>query len=405
MPINQKVTACDVVIIGAGIVGIAIARTLSESHPNLRIVILEKEALPGLHASGRNSGVLHAGFYYSPDSLKAQFCREGNLEMRKLAAKHKVSIKSVGKVVVAQNSEEIERLHLLYERGLSNNVELQILDEDKLSQFEPLARTHKSFLWSPTTAIADKTGILFALLNEIKERNVQFLYNQKFISIEDDELKTQDYKIKYKHLVNASGSGAVSIAHKMGFGINYKMIPFLGVYRATTLNKLPLRRLVYPVPHPEVPFLGTHFTITSDNLVKIGPTAQPILFSEQYKFIEGWNFNELITNPLTMLSYFANNISGASKLIRSEVPQLIESELVKKSAKLVPSVSGVKTWEKKPSGIRAQLLRVDTKALEQDFVVQGDSKSTHLLNIVSPGWTSSIPFAKWIVEKYIIQHL
>lgn len=402
---TREFRTCDVVIIGAGIVGIAIARSISELHPKLRILILEKEALPGIHASGRNSGVLHAGFYYSPDTLKAQFCRNGNLEMRKLAEKHKVSIKNVGKVVVAQNSEELERMNLLYERGIANVVELKLLDQNVLSQFEPLAKTYKSFLWSPTTAVVNKTGILCALIDELKQQNVQILYNQEFVQSKDSILITKDYEVNYRHLVNASGSGAISIAHKFRFGSNYKMIPFLGVYRATTLDKLPLQRMVYPVPHPKIPFLGTHFTITSDGLVKIGPTAQPILFSEQYKFNEGWNMKELIQNPRAMAIYFTNNMASVSNLIRTEFPQLIKHELIEKSAKLVPSAREIRNWEKMPSGIRAQLLRLDTKSLEQDFVVEGDAKSTHLLNIVSPGWTSSIPFAKWIVENYVTPHI
>lgn len=402
---NENVLTCDAIIVGAGIMGLAIAHSLQELNPTLKIVIIDKENQIGLHASGRNSGVLHAGFYYSPESLKAQFCRDGNHAMKKLAEKHKVDIKHVGKVVVAQNDDELSRMHALFERGVANGVELEIIEERELSKYEPLARTYKEFLWSPTTSIVNKDGVLNALYSELKTNGVHFLFNQKFIDSDHGTISTRDYNIRYKHLINASGGGAISIAHKMGFGLNYEMIPFLGVYRATKLENLPMRRLVYPVPHPVNPFLGTHFTITTDGLVKIGPTAQPVMFSEQYELMDGWNLHELVSSPRAMGSYFRNNFSNVFSLVRAEFPQLFESGLVRESLKLVPSAKNVDIWERKPSGVRAQLLRNDTKALEQDFVVEGDSGSTHLLNIVSPGWTSSIPFAEWVVKEYVSEHL
>ena len=395
----------DVVIVGAGIVGLAIARSIALHSSTMRLLVIDKEAHAGVHASGRNSGVLHAGFYYTPDSLKAKFCRDGNLEMRQLAERHRVLVKQVGKVVVAQDSDDLPRMHKLFETGRANGVEIEIHEGRRLQEYEPLAVTHREFLWSPNTAVVDKGGIMQAMLSELRDLKVDILFDQQFKSDEDSLLHTTDFKIRYRHLVNASGGSAISIAHKMGFGNNHKMIPFLGVYRATTIDNLPLRRLVYPVPHPENPFLGTHFTITTDGLVKIGPTAQPVLFSEQYSLGKGWNLNELINSPRAMSVYFRNNVATVSNLVYTEFPQLLESKLVEKSSKLVPTAEHVKSWQKKPSGIRAQLLRSDTKKLEQDFVVEGDSKSTHLLNIVSPGWTSSIPFATWVCSKYVMPNL
>lgn len=402
---NDNSLTCDVVIIGAGIMGLSIARSLNASHPMLKIVIVEKENQIGLHASGRNSGVLHAGFYYSPESLKAQFCRDGNYAMKKLAEKHKVDIRHVGKVVVARNEDELERMHFLFERGIANGVELEIFDDRGLHKYEPLAKTYKNFLWSPSTSIVDKVGILNALYSDLKIAGVNFLFNQKFIDSDNKTAATENHRINYKHLINASGGGAISIAHRMGFGLNYEMIPFLGVYRGTEIHNLPISRLVYPVPHLTNPFLGTHFTITTDGFVKIGPTAQPVIFSEQYKVMDGWNLKELIDSPKAIWSYFRHNVKNVCSLIKTEFPQLFESPLVDESSKLVPSSKNVEIWDRKPSGIRAQLLKSDTRVLEQDFVVEGDSTSTHLLNIVSPGWTSSIPFADWVVKNYVSEHL
>ena len=250
---TQKITIeYDVVIVGAGIVGLAIARALGTISPTLKVLIIDKEPAVGLHASGRNSGVLHAGFYYSPDSLKAQFCREGNMEMRRLAEKYGVTVNPIGKVVVAKNDNELERMNILYERGLANQVQLKLLNESSLHKYEPLAVTHKSFLWSPTTAIVDKDGIMQAMFNELKDLKVDFLFKQKFLSSSNRQVITTDYTVTYRHLVNASGSGAIAIAHKLGFGDGFSMIPFLGVYRATAHANLPLKHWFTPFPTPKI---------------------------------------------------------------------------------------------------------------------------------------------------------
>lgn len=403
--LSKEVLSYDVAIIGAGIMGLAVARSLKNINESLSIVVVEKEEQIGLHASGRNSGVLHAGFYYSPESLKARFCRDGNAEMKKLAERHNVKIEHVGKVVVAKSDEELFRLETLYNRGITNGVELQLHDKGKLHKYEPLAKTHRKFLWSPSTAIVDKEGILNALYNELKAQNVDFIFNQKFLGANNRVISTTEHKITYRHLINTAGAGAISIAQEMGFGLNYQMIPFLGVYRGTKHSNLPLRTLVYPVPHPVNPFLGTHFTITTDGQVKIGPTAQPLLFSEQYSLNAGWNLHDFVNVPKALNKYFSNNFKNVCSLVMSELPQLFERGLLNNSAQLVPSARGIKSWARKPSGIRAQLLRKDTNILEQDFVVDGDAESTHLLNVVSPGWTSSLPFADWVAKKHVIQHL
>ena len=143
----------DIVIAGAGIVGLAISKALLLNQPQLKVLIVEKEKALGAHASGRNSGVLHAGFYYTPESLKAKFCRDGNTEIRKLAERHSIPIRDVGKVVVARDEEQLARLEILFKRGAENGVQLKLLDAVDLVKYEPLARTHGAFLWSPTTLV------------------------------------------------------------------------------------------------------------------------------------------------------------------------------------------------------------------------------------------------------------
>ena len=170
---------CDVLIIGGGVVGLSTGIALLEANPSLKVVIAEKESRLGLHASGRNSGVLHAGFYYSPDSLKAKFCRDGNQELRILAKKHGIPVREVGKVVVARNGEENWRLETLFDRGVSNGVELEILDVAHLDKYEPLAITHERFLWSPKTAISDPNSIIEALRQDFESLGGNIFFETK----------------------------------------------------------------------------------------------------------------------------------------------------------------------------------------------------------------------------------
>ena len=184
------VKQCDVLIIGSGVVGLSTGIALLQSRPSLKVIIADKEKDIAMHASGRNSGVLHAGFYYSPDSLKAKFCRDGNFELRKLAKKYGVPVKNVGKVVVARNDDEDSRLNTLFERGITNGVELEIHPEEKLKNFEPLAITHNRFMWSPNTGISDAIAIAKAMRDEFISHGGEIYFDSKVKLLEK---KRRDY--------------------------------------------------------------------------------------------------------------------------------------------------------------------------------------------------------------------
>jgi L-2-hydroxyglutarate oxidase len=161
---------CDVLILGGGVIGLSTGIALLQGQPSQKVIIAEKEDRHALHASGRNSGVLHAGFYYSPDSLKAKFCREGNKELRILATKYNIPVREVGKVVVVRNDEENKRLEILYERGIKNGVDLEIHEASQLNKYEPPAITHEHYLWSPTTSVSDLKAIVDGMRQEFMHR-------------------------------------------------------------------------------------------------------------------------------------------------------------------------------------------------------------------------------------------
>ena len=391
-----------ILVIGAGVVGLSVARALLEMHPNLRIYIVDKEDSIGKHASGRNSGVIHAGFYYSPDSLKARFCLEGNASLKQLCKENNIPIKEIGKVVVTRTSEEVSQLELLFQRGVENGVELSLLPASDLPRYEPMARTLESFIWSPTTAVSNPQLVLSALLNSVKLLGANVLLGTQISFHQDSTLVSiNGENIEFKHVINSAGTQADRIAHNFGFGESLSMIPFMGVYRAVNHAQLPLSTLVYPVPDPKNPFLGVHLTSTVDGKVKIGPTAIPLLNREQYRFREGWSAKDFAASSAGLFAMFRGDIHNLPKLALNELPKVFLKRLIRDAATLVPKVGHVNGWERLSPGIRSQLVDLKSGELVSDFIVEGDEYSTHILNAVSPGWTAAIPFGRHIAQRVV----
>ena len=388
----------DFIIAGAGIIGFSISRALLDIDPNLRILVVEKENSLGAHASGRNSGVLHAGFYYSPDSLKAQFCRDGNRELRKLISRHNIPIREVGKVVVARSETDAETLKQLEIRGMSNGVEVSLLEAKELTRYEPLATTTDLFLWSPTTAVSNPRLILSAMAEEAQSRGITIQYGAPLV-VKNGALSLAGIPLSCSHFINAVGAGSDRIAHQFGFAQEYTMLPFMGLYRETDHNSIPIKTLVYPTPHPVNPFLGVHLTITIGGKVKIGPTAIPLLGREQYSLLDVPSYADVFDSFRGAYSLAKGKAHSLSRLIALEFPKFALANLIKDAATLVPTTANISKWKRKEPGIRAQLVNLETGELEQDFKILGDASSTHVLNVVSPGWTSAIPFGKHIAEE------
>ena len=387
----------DIAVVGSGAIGMGVARGLLELDSSLNIAIFEKEPTFSSHASARNSGVLHAGFYYSPESMKARFCREGRDELESLISKHSIPFMKVGKVVVAQNEDEDNRIETLLQRGVANGVRLERLPTAELVNFEPLAKTHGSFLWSPNTSISNPSLINSALRQELENKGVRFFSNST-IGARNGQWANNDQPINAKYFINASGAWALDIAHQINLGKHYRTMPFLGLYKQTKLANLPIRTLVYPVPHPINPFLGVHFTLTIDGKVKIGPSALPIIGKEQYSLKSSVNPNEILNYAKNLHSLSKGNKHDLLAMMKYEVPKLFTANLVDAAAYLVPKAKQVKDWHRKNPGIRGQLIDVRSGELVQDFLIEHAETSTHILNAVSPGWTAAIPFGRHVAQ-------
>jgi len=392
----------DQIIIGAGIVGISLGLALLERDPSRKVLIIDKEGKPGIHASGRNSGVLHAGFYYSPDSLKAKFCRLGNLELRKFCKENNLQILETGKVVVCQDKQDIARLEELYRRGVANEVNIEILDSKDLEKIEPAAQTVDKFIWSPTTAVGNPEGVINKLAEKFTKSGGSFSFNTQVQLIEKGNevlVKSKTGIYSAKSIINSAGAYAADLAKQVNVGTEYVCLPFLGAYKKSKLLSVNPKRLVYPVPNPVNPFLGVHTTITLNNEIKIGPTAFPVIGKEQYKLTDGFNLKELAEFFTSTTALLKSDSVDLLSLAKEEALKLFTKPLLKRTRKLSSTLDSNNDWVKYPSGIRAQIINTKTKVIEMDYIVESDKNVVHILNAVSPGWTSAIPFAHWVVEN------
>ncbi|MDW8237139.1 MAG: L-2-hydroxyglutarate oxidase [Aquificaceae bacterium] len=389
----------DFVIVGAGIVGLTIAYELIKKHKN--ILIIDKESSLGLHASGRNSGVLHAGFYYSPDSLKAKLTKDGNEYMKSFCKQMNVPLNECGKVVVASSERELETLHILEQRAKANGVKVEIVTDKRLSELEPVAKTYKLALWSPNTASVNPLEVLNALKSKLQDMGVRFLFNQKLIArASKQKLITKDHTIEFGKLINCAGLYADKIARLFDLGKEYKLMPFKGLYLINSGEKITLKRHIYPVPNIKNPFLGVHFTLSSEQKLKIGPTATPCLWREQYALLERFRPLEMLETLSLGLKLMLKN-PPLARLGMEEFLKHFKTRVLSDAQRLITYPLNPANWRWAKPGIRAQLIDLRTYSLVQDFIIQKDDVSVHILNAVSPAFTASFAFAKYLVENHI----
>jgi L-2-hydroxyglutarate oxidase LhgO len=235
---------------------------------------------------------------------------------------------------------------------------------------------------------------------EAKEVGVEFRFDSGF-SFSDFSAKINGETVSFGHLVNCAGSYALDVAKDYEFGSQYLTLPFMGRYLKTSEKNLKLRTLIYPVPHPVNPFLGVHLTRTVDGNVKIGPTAIPLFGKEQYSLFKGIKITEIIESARGLLSLIKGQTHDVSEILVSEMPKIFTKNLIKEVSSIAPQIYTSKGWKPAPAGIRAQLVNTLNGELVQDFILEGDDRSTHVLNAVSPGWTSAIPFGEYITERVL----
>lgn len=389
----------DFLVIGGGVIGISVARALKQRYPERSLTLLEKERAVGLHASGRNSGVLHAGFYYTANSLKARFCRDGNRRLREYMRTKGIPINDCGKLVVARNDAELVQLDELLRRGRANGVEVEDVDLARAQEIEPRVETHHRAIWSPTTATADPVRVIQSMRADAEAEGIRIATAEGYIAKHGDGVRTRSTSYSAGYIVNCAGLYADKIALDFGFSREYRIMPFKGLYLYSDESAGAFRTNIYPVPDLRNPFLGVHFTVTADGHAKIGPTAIPALWREQYAGVSGFRafeFGEIVWRNLGLL---VSSDFAFRALALEEMRKYSRRRLVKLASELATGVKidNYKRWAK--PGIRAQLMNIRTRKLEMDFLLEGDTKSLHVLNAVSPAWTCSLPFADYVCDR------
>jgi L-2-hydroxyglutarate oxidase LhgO len=389
----------DFLVIGAGIIGLNIALLLKQRFFNSRICIVEKEGEPGLHGSGRNSGVLHAGFYYSADSMKARFCKEGNKQLTEYCLEKSLPINRCGKLVVAADEAELAGLGELLRRGRANGVELEEVSEAEAKEIEPRAITFQKALFSPTTATVSPQAVVRALAEDARKAGIEILTDIAFLGRGGRRVKTSKGEIEAGYVVNAAGLYADLIAINYGFSQDFRILPFKGLYLYADETEPSLRTNIYPVPDLRHPFLGVHFTVDVTGRTKIGPTAIPAFWREQYEGMENFSFSEMAEILMRDAGLFLHNDFGFRQVAFQEFRKLSRSRMTQLAGRMAGGVrhSAYKKWGK--PGIRAQLVNIKEKRLEMDFCFEGDDRSFHVLNAVSPAFTCAMPFSRHVVNQ------
>lgn len=391
-----------IAVIGGGIIGLSIGYKLSKTN-NYKVVVFEKESKQGMHQSGRNSGVLHCGLSYEPNSLKAKLAHNGTKQMIKFCSENNINYDICGQIVVANSEEEIKTLEKVAARGKANGLEkMKYLSNRELKKREPYVKAKKTLL-IPEEGIVDYKGVMQKLINKIKENNGEICFNSKIEKIKPIDNKILVYENENEHifdlLINCTGLYSDITFQKLTKKERpLRIIPFRGEYMKIKEDYNDLvNHLVYPVPNPQYPFLGVHFTRMINGSKEIGPNAVFALKREGYT-----NKDISLPEMFDSLSYkgfhkfIAKNFNFAIKEFSSS---LSKSSFLKKAKKLIPDIE-LNMIEKGVAGVRAQAMDNEGNLI-MDFRIRREGNQVHVLNAPSPGATSSLAIADYIIENYV----
>lgn len=395
----------DFVVMGGGIVGLTMARELLSRYPGKSIAIVEKEQKIGMHSSGRNSGVLHSGIYYPANSLKAKVCSSGARRLAAYCKEAGLPVNRIGKVIVPTREEDDGQVDVLLERGVTNGVAVELLDRQQLADLEPEACSASGrALWLPDTSVIDPKAVLSRLVDELKARGVAFYLGEKAAQIDAAGRKValSSNTINYGHLINCAGLHADRLAAEFGVMRQYAFLPFKGIYyKLSPASGLDIRHLIYPVPDLRVPFLGVHYTTAIDGQVYLGPTAIPAFGRENYRGLSGVNLRDTSSILYGLVRQYIANRQGFRLLTRSEGKRFFKKYFTEAARALTPRLKSEYLLRCGKVGIRPQLVDIQKHELVTDFVVENGPHSTHVLNAISPAFTSSFAFAEHVVTDYI----
>ncbi|QDO87457.1 L-2-hydroxyglutarate oxidase [Ornithinimicrobium ciconiae] len=391
----------DVVVIGAGIVGLATARALLRARPGLSVTVLDKADDVATAQTGHNSGVIHAGIYYAPGSLKARLCRAGEAATKAFCEEHDIPYAVPGKLVVATDELEVERLRALGERAAQNGIELEPVDGARLRELEPHVNGLEALL-SPATGVVDFRQVARALAAGIVAAGGRVVTRAEVRAIAEEasavRVESDTGALRARALVACAGLQADRVARLGGLDVDFRIVPFRGEYYQLPATKADLvSHLIYPVPDPDLPFLGVHLSPTIDGRITVGPNAVLGLSREGYprgavrlrdvasyaSFPGIWRFGR------------ANLRTGLAELRDSA----FRSGYLRRVQKYAPSLT-VEDLLPYPAGIRAQAITRDGRSVE-DFLLRSAARQIHVCNAPSPAATSAIPIGEMVGREVL----
>lgn len=391
----------DYCIIGGGIVGLATAMALLEQRPGASLLILEKETSLGLHQTGHNSGVIHAGIYYAPGSLKADLCKRGAQATKDFCTEHGIAFEVCGKLLVASNDLEMQRMHALYERSQQNGLKVERLDAAELKRREPNI-VGKGALFLDATGIVDYKQVCDAMARVIQKAggHVRLATTVRAIQEQGDyvEVSSDSQSWRARQLVACAGLQSDRLARLAGVKIDHQIIPFRGEYYRLPASKNQIvNHLIYPIPDPDLPFLGVHLTRMIDGSVTVGPNAVLGLGRENYrKFSVNWrDVAEYARFPGFWRTIWNNLGSGTTEMKNS----LFKRGYLEQCRKYCPQLE-VEDLLPYEAGIRAQAVMRDG-TLVHDFLFAETPRMVHVCNAPSPAATSAIPIGQMIAAKIL----
>jgi (S)-2-hydroxyglutarate dehydrogenase len=388
----------DLAVIGGGIVGLSTAMQMTERFPGISVAVLEKEPALARHQTGRNSGVIHAGVYYQPGSLKAQFCREGVEATTRFCHDQGIAYEQCGKLLVATEPAELPRMEALYERARANGIEVERLDKAEVARREPRIRGLAG-LFVKTTGIVDYAQVAKAMASVVAERGGAILTSSEVGHIEETpsgvSLDVGRNRIRARHVIAAAGLQADRIARLCRVDVDFRIVPFRGeYYRLGSDKDRIVNHLIYPIPDPELPFLGVHLTRMIGGYVTVGPNAVLAFAREGYGFgvVSLRDLREMVAFRGFRRVIQANLKSGALEMANS----LLKSRYLALCRRYCPELE-LSDLTPYRSGVRAQAVLADG-TMVHDFLIGETERTIHVLNAPSPAATSSIPIGRHIVR-------
>ncbi|MFQ3788741.1 L-2-hydroxyglutarate oxidase [Halomonas sp. A29] len=389
----------DFIILGGGILGLSTAMQLTERYPDKKMLLLEKESGPARHQTGHNSGVIHAGVYYTPGSLKARFCLEGNRATKAFCDRHAIPYEVCGKLLVATNPQEIQRMEALWERTAANGLEREWLSAGELNEREPHI-TGLGAIFVPSSGIVSYARVAEAMADEFQRRGGQIRYDHEVTGIAERTgevlVDTSQGEFNSRYLVTCSGLMADRIVRLLGRNPGFTICPFRGeYYRLPDRHSDIVKHLIYPIPDPSMPFLGVHLTRMIDGSVTVGPNAVLAFKREGYRKgdVSILDMARMFSNPGILKVLGRNLRPGLQELKNSLWRQGYLNEVRKYCPGL--TLEDLEPW---PAGVRAQAVSRDGRLID-DFLFVNTRRTVNVCNAPSPAATSALPIGRHILEK------